>query len=103
MSKNNGPKVSKLWIRDTRGYPSLSVTLVVVAFTVTTLAYVLSIVEKIGPLQIRAFDVQACGVYLVPILCHYWARKQTDSNLTAKMGIAPGAPVPPPANAVQPQ
>jgi hypothetical protein len=86
MATSTAPhKASCLWIHDTRGYPSLSVTLVVVSFIVTTVAYVLSIFDKVGPVSIRPFDVQACGIYMVPILAHYWARRQTDASLAAKM------------------
>lgn len=68
------------WVKDTKGEGSVTVTLVFVAFWVTTLAYVLSIFEKIGPVQIRPFDVAACSSYLIPILTLYFSRKFTEAK-----------------------
>lgn len=68
------------WIKDTKGEGSVTVTLVFVAFWVTTLAYVLSIFEKIGPMQIRQFDVAACSSYLIPLLTLYFGRKFTEAK-----------------------
>ena len=72
------------WIKDSSGYGSVTVTLVFVAFWVTTAAYVLSIFEKVGGVQVRPFDVAACSSYLGPILAVYFGRKWTD----AKFGTA---------------
>lgn len=74
---------SWLWIRDSKGFGSVTVTFVTIAFFVTTLAYVLSIVSKIGPFEIRSFDVAACSAYFIPILTLYFGRKWTE----AKHGI----------------
>lgn len=83
------PKVSRLWIRDTKGFPSISVTLLMVAFTVTTLAYIGSVFASIGPVTFRSFDVSACATYFVPIMAHYWGRKYTDSKIGAPVVIVP--------------
>jgi hypothetical protein len=79
-------KDSWLWIKDSKGYGSVTVTFMTVAFWVTTLAYILSIVDHIGPVQIRPFDVAACSAYFIPILTLYFGRKWTE----AKMGTGPG-------------
>lgn len=71
---------SWLWIRDTKGYGSVTVTFVTIAFAVTTLAYVLSIVEAIGPVTIRPFDVAACSAYFIPVLTLYFGRKFTEAK-----------------------
>lgn len=71
-------RVPFFWIRDSAGHKSVSVTLLVISFFVTTIAFVLSIFEKIGPLSVRPFDVSACGVYMVPILSLYFGRKWSD-------------------------
>lgn len=76
-------KDSWLWIKDTRGYGSVTVTFLTIAFFVTTVAYVFSIVEKIGPVAIRPFDVAACSAYFIPILTLYFGRKWTDAKATA--------------------
>lgn len=74
-------KTSWIWIRDTNGRPSMSATFASVAFWVTTIAYVLSIFESVGPLKFRAFDVGACGAYLVPILTLYFSRRWSADKI----------------------
>jgi len=69
------------WIRDARGYGSITVTLVFVSFWVVTIAYILSIFGKIGPITIRPFDFGACSSYLIPILTLYFGRKYSDAKL----------------------
>jgi hypothetical protein len=83
------PKSSFIWLKDSSGFPSVSVTLVAVSFYVTTLSYVLSCVHSIGSFEFRQFDVAACGAYFIPILTMYVSRRFTD----AKFGII--APQPP--------
>lgn len=68
------------WIKDARGFGSVTVTMVFIAFWVTTLAYLMSIVDHIGKLTIRPFDVAACSAYFIPILTLYFGRKWTDAN-----------------------
>lgn len=83
------------WIRDTRGHGSVTVTFVFIAFVVTTIAYALSIFQKIGPFEIRPFDVAACGAYFVPLLSLYFGRKLTDAKYSLN-GNGNGTSVPPP-------
>ena len=73
-------KDSWLWIKDSKGYGSVTVTFVTVAFFVTTFAFILSIVERIGPLVIRPFDVAACSAYFIPTLTLYFGRKYTEAK-----------------------
>lgn len=68
------------WIKDSRGYGSVTVTFVTIAFVVTTLAYILSIFSQIGPIQIRQFDVSACSAYFIPLLTLYFGRKYTEAK-----------------------
>lgn len=77
-------KDSWFWIKDSKGYGSVTVTFTTIAFVVTTLAYVLSIFQKIGPLEIRAFDVAACSAYFIPVLTLYFGRKFTESKFKAE-------------------
>jgi hypothetical protein len=58
----------------------MSATFATVAFFVTTVAYIASIFEKIGPLTLRAFDSGACAAYLVPVLGLYFSRRFTDKD-----------------------
>lgn len=71
------------FLKDTKGEKSLTTTLVIVSFFLTSMAYVLSIVEHIGPVAIRPFDIGACGVFFGPILALYFGRKHTDANAGA--------------------
>lgn len=68
------------WIKDSKGYGSVTVTFTTVAFWVTTVAYIMSMVEKIGPVTIRPFDVAATSTYFLPILCLYFGRKATEAK-----------------------
>ena len=68
------------WVKDARGHGSVTVTLVFVSFWVTTILYILSHIEKIGPLAIRQFNVAACASYFTPILSLYFGRKLTDAK-----------------------
>ena len=82
---DNGPDITEVkpawyWIKDSKGYGSVTATLAFVAFWVTTLAYILSIVDHIGSVSIRPFDVAACSAYFIPILTLYFGRKWTDAN-----------------------
>lgn len=81
---------SKLWLRDSRGYGSVTLTILMVSFFVTTLAYVLSIIEHIGKVSIRPFDVSACAGYFIPILTLYATRKFTEAKFNT--GALPAAP-----------
>ena len=78
--KKQEVKQSWLWLKDSSGYPSVTVTLIAVSFWVTTFAYVASIFHKIGPVEIREFDVGACAAYFSPILALYFGRKFTDTK-----------------------
>lgn len=74
------PKESWFWMKDSSGNPSASVTFATIAFCVTTIAYLASIVEKIGSIQIRSFDITACSSYFIPILSLYFGRRWTNAK-----------------------
>lgn len=75
-------KIKDNWffIRNSSGEASVSVTLLVISFLVTTLIYIASIFSKIGPVELRPFDVGACSVYFIPIISLYLGRKYTDKK-----------------------
>lgn len=75
-------KDSWFWIKDTKGYGSVTVTFLTIAFVVTTLAYILSIVESIGAVHFRPFDVGATSAYFIPLLTLYFGRKFTEAKFT---------------------
>lgn len=86
VKKKFAPKESEkrvlpwYWIKDSKGYKSITVTLVFVSFWVTTFAYLVSLVDSIGDIKFREFDVGAVSAYLIPILGLYFGRKWTDSK-----------------------
>ncbi len=67
------------WIKDARGYGSVTTTLVFVAFWITTVSYILSMFDRVGPLSIRPFDVAACSSYFIPLITLYFGRKATEA------------------------
>ena len=66
MSVQNSQLVANtkpwFWVRDAGGHQSVSVTLLVVSFVATTLAYVLSIFQKLGP---RSVDISGNPLFLL--------------------------------------
>lgn len=83
LSETEKPKASWLWLRDSAGFPSVSVTMLTVSFWVTTVLFIVSHFEKIGPFSFRPFDVGAAGCYFGAILGLYFGRRYTD----AKFGV----------------
>lgn len=81
-------KAQWYWIKDSRGYGSVTVTFTTIAFWITSVAYALSIVDHVGPVSIRPFDVAACSAYFIPILTLYFGRKWTEARMG---GSRPGA------------
>jgi hypothetical protein len=79
--KREKPKPSRLWIIGTDGKPSMSATFATVSFVTTTLVYIASVFEKLGPVTIRPFDPAVCAAYLTPVLALYFGRRQTDAKL----------------------
>jgi len=73
-------KTSKLWMKDSNGYPSISVTMLAISFWVTTVAYIASMFSKIGPVEFKSFDSGACGAYFGLILGTYVARRATEAK-----------------------
>lgn len=99
------PKASWIWLKDSSGFPSVTVTFVTIAFWVTTLWFIVSIIHKVGPVEFHAFDPVAATSYLGPILGLYFGRKFTDAKYNAGNAavVAPPAanpppPAPPPTN-----
>jgi len=78
------PIPPKWWIRNSHGYGSVTLTLLVIAFAVTTISYILSMFEKLGPVSFRQFDVGACSAYFVPLCTLYFARKHTQATVEKK-------------------
>lgn len=85
IASSKQQKPSWLWIRNGRGEPSVSVTLLTISFLTTTLSYVGSMFEHIGPITLRPFDVAACSTYFIPLLTLYFGRKWTDAKFSGNV------------------
>lgn len=83
MSKTR-QKQKPYWIKNTNGQPSMSATFAFIAFIATTIVYIGSAFENLGPIGMRTFDAGACGAYLIPILTLYFGRRWTDSKSDAE-------------------
>lgn len=77
-----------MWIKNTSGQKSASLTFVSVAFGVVTLWLLVSIVSKIGHIEIRQFDAATAMGYLTPLLALYFGRRWTDGKNTLDMDPA---------------
>ncbi len=80
-------KDSILWIRDSKGFGSVTLTFLTVAFWITTVAYVLGLFEGTIPvigLKLRPFDVAASTSYLGIIVGLYTSRKFTEAKYPHK-------------------
>lgn len=80
MSTTEKPEASWIWMKNSKGQPSASITFATIAFWVTTIAYIGSIFQKVGPIEFRSFDVAACSAYLVPVLGLYFGRRFVDAK-----------------------
>lgn len=81
MSKiENKSKVPWWWMRNDKGKQSVSVTFSTVSFIVTTIIYMCSAFEKIGPVSFKSFDVSAAMTYFIPALSLYFGRRLTDAK-----------------------
>lgn len=69
------------------------VTLVTVSFVATTVAYLLSLADKIGPISIRAFDPAASGAYFGAVLAaytgHHWVNTKYGPSTPPVTNNAP--------------
>jgi hypothetical protein len=84
IEKLEVPKPSWFWIKNSNGEASVSVTLLTAAFVATTLSYVASMFDHIGPLTPRPFDSGACSAYFIPLLTLYFGRRWTDAKFSSE-------------------
>jgi hypothetical protein len=78
-----------LWIKNTDGKPSASLTFATSAFVIVMINYILSMFENLGPLHIRAFDATAVSALLMPLFALYFGRRYTSEkfNLEAMVPV----------------
>ena len=67
-------------LTNSAGNKSASFTMMIVAFTVVTLWLLVSIVAKIGNLEIRPFSGSEAMSYLTPIIALYWGRRWAEDK-----------------------
>lgn len=98
-----------LWLKNTVGQKSASLTFVTAGFVVVTLWLAVSIVAKIGNFEIREFDGSEAMAYLTPLLALYFGRRWTDvkgsidsGTSGANVDTAPSGSVAPPAGSSVP-
>lgn len=70
---------SWMWVKGSDGHASVSATFAAGAFWITSIVFLLSAFETLGPITLRPFDVAACAVYLSPILGLYFGRRYTEA------------------------
>ena len=74
-------KDSWMWIKDSKGFGSVTVTLMTVSFWLTSLAYVLGLFDgQIYGFHLRPFDVGAAAAYFGLCASLYGGRKWTDAK-----------------------
>lgn len=76
--------MKKLYLKNKEGDHSVSLTMVVISFTVVTLWLCLWVTLTAFDLTVPAFDATSAMAYLTPILMLYFGRKNTDAK--AKKG-----------------
>lgn len=67
-------------LKNSAGNKSASYTMMLVAFSVVTLWLLVSIVAKIGHLEIRPFSGSEAMAYLTPIIALYWGRRWAEDK-----------------------
>jgi len=78
--KPDAPQPAWYWLKDSSGHPSMTVTMMAVSFWITAVVYVASIFQKIGPFEIREFNVGATSSFFIPILTLYFGCRWTESK-----------------------
>ncbi len=81
-----------LWIKNTSGSPSASLTMMIVAFTAIMLWFVLSIVQKVGPFAIRPFSGTESMAVFAPLAALYFGRRQQELGTLATQPADPVQP-----------
>jgi hypothetical protein len=84
IEKEERPTASWFWIKSSDGQASVSTTFLTIAFAATTLSYVTSMFDRIGPLTPRPFDTGACSAYFIPLLTLYFGRRWTNAKFSSE-------------------
>jgi hypothetical protein len=69
------------WLmKNSRGESSITMTMMFIAFCLTSVLYFLNAFESIKGVKMRQFDSAATSVYLIPLLGAYLGRRYTDRD-----------------------
>jgi hypothetical protein len=74
------PTPGWMWIKNSKGQPSATLTFVTTSFFIVAMSYIASMFVSIGPIQLRAFDAGACSAFFIPLLGLYGARRYTEKK-----------------------
>ncbi len=66
-------------LKNSDGKKSFSFTMVAIGFSIVSLWLLVSIVAKIGHVDIRAFSGSEASLYLAPLLALYYGRRNTEA------------------------
>jgi hypothetical protein len=69
-----------IWIKNTQGEPSASLTMSVISFVVVTLWLLAWLVATPFGVPVPSFDAATAMAYLSPILALYFGRRWTSNN-----------------------
>jgi hypothetical protein len=78
-----------MFLKNTAGEKSASLTMMIIGFIVVTLWLLVSIVSKIGHLEIRPFSSSEAMSFLVPLMTLYFGRRFTDGKNQAESDTVP--------------
>lgn len=73
-----------MWIKNTAGEKSVSLTMTLVTFVVVIFWMVISIFENPFGVKTVPFDATAAMTVLSPLLALYWGRRHSDTKLKEK-------------------
>lgn len=79
-------------LKNANGNKSVSFTMMITSFIVVTLWLLVSIVSKIGHIEIRQFSGTEAALYLGPIMSLYWGRRWQEMK-AGNVAVAAAATV----------
>lgn len=85
------PKTSWLWIKNSNGESSASITFLYIAFWITTAMFILGHIGEINigdaKIAFNEFDSTAAAVYYVPLMMLYFKRREFESDKPGRPGL----------------
>lgn len=86
------PKRSWIWMKNSSGESSASITFLFIAFWVTTFIFIIGHIGEINVsdkvnLTFNGFDSTAAAVYYVPLMMLYFKRREFESEKPGKPGL----------------